>query len=179
MTVHTIGHSARSIDEFIALLQENGVRLLVDVRRHPGSRLYPQFNSETLAATLAVAGIAYRHVPDLGGRRQPRADSPNTAWENAGFRGYADHMDSAEFRAGLATLLRDAERGGAAIMCAEAVPWRCHRNLLADALVTRGVGVIHILDKGSTKPHALHEAARVRDDGTVYYPGRDPQLGLL
>ena len=134
--VFTIGHSTRSADELLGLLRENGIRLPVDVRRFPGLWLHPHFGSGAeLAGSLREAGIEYRHEPDLGGRRDPRPDLPNTAWRNASFRAYADHMDSPEFRAALGRLLADAEARATTVMCAEAVPWRCHRNLIADALI--------------------------------------------
>jgi uncharacterized protein (DUF488 family) len=179
VTAYTIGHSSRSAADFIALLEENDIRGLVDVRRFPGSRQHPHFNRETLAATLAAAGIAYRHAPELGGRRRMEPDSPNTAWRNSGFRGYADWMSSAEFAAALATLLDDIAARPTVYMCAEAVPWSCHRFLLSDAIVARGIDVLHIMGPGSLRPHALNENARIAEDGTVTYPSDDPQIGLL
>jgi len=179
MTVWTIGHSTRDIDAFLALLREHGIDRLVDVRRFPGSRLHPQFDREALRASLAAAAIAYRHAEELGGRRHAHVDSPNTAWENAGFRGYADYMATPAFRDALSGLLQEAAAASVCIMCAEAVPWRCHRNLLADALVTRGASVTHVIDSGKSQLHAMHEAARTRVDGSVFYPGPDRQLGLL
>jgi len=179
MTIWTIGHSTRDTDAFLALLQEHGIERLVDVRRFPGSRLHPQFDRDALRLSLAAADIEYRHAEQLGGRRHAHVDSPNTAWENAGFRGYADYMATPEFRAGLASLLEEAATARVCIMCAESVPWRCHRNLLADALVTRGATVMHVIASGRSQPHVLHEAARTRDDGSVFYPGPDRQLGLL
>ena len=146
--------------------------LLVDVRRYPGSRRHPQFEREALARALEGAGIEYRHEPDLGGHRQPRADSPNTAWRNAAFRGYADHTATPEFQQALARLLAAPPR--TAVMCAEAVPWRCHRQLIADALVARGVDVRHILGPRRVEPHVLHGDARVAPDGRVAYP-RSPR----
>ncbi|HET7564372.1 MAG TPA: DUF488 domain-containing protein [Gemmatimonadaceae bacterium] len=167
MTVYTIGHSTRSLDDFVALLQREGVRHLADVRTFPASRRYPHFNREPLALALAEAGIAYSHHPALGGRRTPKRDSRNTAWRNAGFRGYADYMEGEAFASGLDALLATAAASPTAIMCAEAVPWRCHRSLIADALVARGVDVQHILDAGS-KPHTLTSFAVARD-GRVSY----------
>jgi len=168
--VFTLGHSTRSAEELIALLQEAGVELLVDVRRFPGSRRHPQFGREALAAALAAAGIEYRHAPDLGGRRSPRPDSPNTAWRVAAFRGYADYMDSPEFQAALSRLAAAAAERPTAILCAEAVPWRCHRRLIADALVARGVPVVHLLAPGRREPHALHPDARPLPGGRLVYP---------
>jgi len=168
--VFTLGHSTRSAEELIALLQEAGVELLVDVRRFPGSRRHPQFGREALSAALAAAGIEYRHAPDLGGRRSPRPGSPNTAWRVAAFRGYADYMDSPEFQAALSRLAAAAAERPTAILCAEAVPWRCHRRLIADALVARGVPVVHLLAPGRREPHALHPDARALPGGRLVYP---------
>ena len=165
--VFTIGHSTRELDEFVALLRENGIERLADIRRYPGSRRYPHFSRESLATTLPQVGIEYIHVEQLGGRRQPRADSPNTAWRNEQFRAYADHMASDEFRDAVDALL--ASDKITAVMCAEAVPWRCHRNLLADDLVRRGVEVIHILGTNATKPHEMNPNARVAG-GHLTYP---------
>ena len=180
-TVWTVGHSTRTLEEFLALLAREELARLVDVRTFPGSRRHPQFNREALALSLAERGIEYRHAPALGGRRTPRADSPNTHWRNAGFRGYADHMATAEFRGGLATLLDDAERARTVIMCAEAVPWRCHRNMISDALVAAGARVVHVLDAG-TQDHALAPSARIVD-GEVRYGDAghvaDPQADLF
>jgi uncharacterized protein (DUF488 family) len=166
MTIWTIGHSTRALDELIGLLRENDIQRLADVRRYPGSNRYPHFSRQSLAQSLASAGVEYVHIPELGGRRQAEADSPNTAWRNAQFRGYADHMATPEFRAALASLIADPRR--TAIMCAEAVPWKCHRNLISDDLARRGHEVIHILGPGSTQPHALNPKARVEDDRLVY-----------
>ena len=165
--VFTIGHSTRELDEFVALLRENGIERLADIRRYPGSRRYPHFSRESLATTLPQVGIEYAHIPELGGRRQPRADSPNTAWRNEQFRAYADHMASDEFRDAVDSLL--ASDKITAVMCAEAVPWRCHRNLLADDLVRRGIEVIHILSANSTKSHEMNPNARVAG-GHLTYP---------
>jgi uncharacterized protein (DUF488 family) len=150
------------------MLREASVPLLVDVRRFPGSRRHPQFAREALSQSLAEAGVGYRHEPDLGGRRDPRPDSPNLAWRHAAFRGYADHMASPEFACALERLLQSPPR--TAVMCAEAVPWRCHRQLVADALVARGADVRHLLGPGRVEPHALHAAARVDAAGRVSYP---------
>ncbi len=178
-TIFTIGHSTRPADEFLDLLRGRDVRLLVDVRRFPGSRRHPQFNGETLAATLAEAGIGYRHEPDLGGRRDGLADSPNTGWRNAGFRAYADHLANADFRSALARLLADAQTTVVAIMCAEAVPWRCHRQLIADALVAGGADVRHIISASEPQPHELNPMARVGPDGLLTYPGEEPEQRQL
>jgi uncharacterized protein (DUF488 family) len=149
--IYTIGHSTRSLDEFVELLQHNGLRTLADIRRYPGSRRHPHFSRETLERALADAGVDYVHFEALGGRRKPRTDSPHSGIRNEQFRGYADHMDTPEFNAAVERLL--AAPGRTAVMCAEAVPWRCHRNLLADDLVRRGVRVIHILGIGSVEEH--------------------------
>jgi uncharacterized protein (DUF488 family) len=180
-TLFTIGHSTRTADAFVALLREHGVRALADVRRFPGSRRHPHFGREALAERLAAEGIAYHHVGALGGRRDPRPDSANTGWRNAAFRAYADYMATDEFAAAVAALIAVADDRPTAVMCAEAVPWRCHRNLLADALVARGHDVVHILAEGSTRPHTLNPLARVRpDDGTLVYPAAaDEQPRLL
>ena len=169
--VYTVGHSTRAIQELLELLNESGVRLLVDVRRYPASRRYPHFTGAALAASLAQAGIAYRHERDLGGHREPRPGSPNTALRAAALRGYADHMATAAFRAALARLEEDAGSRRTVILCAEADPHRCHRQLVADALVARGTGVLHILGPARVEAHALHPAARpTQDEGIVYAP---------
>jgi len=169
--IFTVGHSTRGQDELIAILKEAGVELLADVRRFPGSRRHPQFGKEALGAGLAAAGIGYRHEPDLGGRREARPDSPNTAWRVAAFRGYADHMASAEFRAALERLITQQETP-TAVMCAEALPWKCHRQLIADALVARRVEVVHLLGPSERQIHVLNPNAAVGADGVVVYPGR-------
>jgi uncharacterized protein (DUF488 family) len=171
----TVGHSTRSGEELVALLAGHGIVRLVDVRTLPRSRRNPQFNQEALPATLEVAGIAYVHMPGLGGLRSPRPDSTNLAWRNPGFRGYADYMQTPEFATNLAALVELAGRGRAAVMCAEAVPWRCHRSLLADALAVRGVRVEHILSPGLAEPHALTAWAHV-EGTTVTYPARQGRL---
>lgn len=174
----TIGHSTRPLDAFLALLQENSIRALIDVRRFPVSRRYPQYNGGSLASALEAAGVRYRHEVDLGGRRAVLPESPNAAWRNAGFRGYADHMDTPEFRAALERVLAGAREKTTVVMCAEAVPWRCHRNLIADAATARSFAVTHIVGPGQTQEHVLHDAARVRSDGTLVYPGEGAQLEL-
>jgi uncharacterized protein (DUF488 family) len=162
MRIWTIGHSTRNIDDFISLLQDNGIKLLADVRSWPGSKRYPHFNKDTLAESLNVHGIRYEHFPELGGKRKPRPDSRNTAWRNASFRGYADYMETEQFHQGVEHLLDLAgEAGSAAIMCAEAVWWRCHRSLISDYLKSRGVEVVHILDRNKTEPHPFTSAARI------------------
>ena len=170
----TIGHSTRSLEALLALLHAHGIERLVDVRRFPRSRRHPQFDVATLARDLPAASLTYRHLPGLGGFRRPRADSRNTGWHNTSFRGYADYMETEEFAGHLATLLDEARAGRTTIMCAEAVPWRCHRALIADALVGRGVEVRHILGSGPTELHVLRPGARVAR-GRVTYPG-EPDL---
>jgi uncharacterized protein (DUF488 family) len=167
--IWTIGHSTRTIDIFISLLEENGIKLVADVRSLPGSRRYPQFNKETLVKSLSEAGIRYEHFPELGGRRKAKKDSHNTAWRNASFRGYADHMETEEFRTGVERLLDLANKlGPTAIMCAEAVWWRCHRALISDHLKTRGVGVVHIVDANKQELHPYTSVARIVG-GTLSY----------
>ena len=158
----TIGHSTRNIDDFISLLEENGIKLLADVRSLPGSKCHPQFNKEALAESLSAQGIRYEHFPELGGRRKPKPDSRNSAWRNASFRGYADHMDTEEFRKGVERLLAlTREAGPTPIMCAEALWWRCHRSLISDYLKSRGIEVRHILGANKTEPHPFTSAARI------------------
>jgi len=155
ITVWTVGHSTRSGEEFAQILLAHGVEVLVDVRSFPGSRRYPQFNRTTLAESLQQVGIEYKHEPRLGGRRTPRKDSHNTAWKNASFRAYADHMETEEFRNGVTDLLEVAANARVAVMCAEALWWRCHRRLISDYLKTEGHAVIHILDKNKTQEHPV------------------------
>lgn len=170
----TIGHSTRSAEEFVALLEESRVELLVDVRRHPGSRRHPQFNRGELEETLREAGIDYRHEERLGGRRSPSAgESPNRAWESRGFRAYADHLLSDRGRRALDELESEARERRLAVMCAEAVPWRCHRQIIADHLVARGVAVRHVMGEGRTDEHSLRPMAEVDGQGRVVYPGTD------
>ena len=174
--VFTVGHSTREIEEFIGLLRENGVDLLVDVRRFPGSRRHPQFGRDALSASLADAGIAYRHEDALGGRRASDPSggpSPNTAWRVAAFRAYADYMATPAFRSAIERLMEDAEARRPVIMCAEAVPWRCHRRLVTDALLARGVPVLDILGPGGARPAVLSPHAVVQANGGVIYPATD------
>jgi uncharacterized protein (DUF488 family) len=166
--IYTIGHSTRALEEFIALLAEHGMTRLVDIRRYPGSRRYPHFSGEAMQRTLPEQGILYEHFDSLGGRRKPLRDSQNGAWDNEQFRGYADHMATDEFRNAVELLL--AHERGTAVMCAEAVPWRCHRNLLSDDLVRRGIEVIHIVGAGSSRPHQLHRMAQLKSDRVIYPP---------
>jgi uncharacterized protein (DUF488 family) len=171
MRIHTLGHSTRTLPELFGLLRVHGIERLVDVRRFPFSRRHPHFAGEALAVSLPAEGIDYRHEPDLGGRRAPRPDSPHTAWRDAGFRGYADHMATPAFGAALERLIALAGEVPTAILCAEALPWRCHRQLIADALVARGVEVYHVLGPGPAEPHALNPDARVLANGQLVYAG--------
>lgn len=166
----TIGHSNRSIDELLSLLAGAKIELLADVRRYPGSRTHPHFNREGLEQSLREQEIDYRHLEDLGGRRSTRlADSPNTAWRVDSFNRYADYMTTAQFANGLDELMELAENRRTAIMCSEAVPWRCHRRLIADAMIVRGWSVYDIMGSGPAKPHAMTEFARWRE-GQLSYP---------
>jgi uncharacterized protein (DUF488 family) len=166
----TIGHSTRSAEEFNHILAAHELEALVDVRSFPGSRRYPQFNKQQLESALPENGIAYSHLPELGGRRQTRKGSKNTAWKNQSFRGYADHMETAEFQVGIGRLMEIAGTNRAAIMCAEALWWRCHRSLISDFLKVRGVEVIHILDATHDEPHPFTNAARIIE-GELSYAG--------
>jgi uncharacterized protein (DUF488 family) len=174
VTVYTLGHSTRSAEEFQALLAKHDVRGIADVRRYPASRRHPHFAREALAAALAERGVAYAWLPALGGRRSPRPDSPHVAWREPAFRAYADHMESEEFRAGLDELLALARVRPTAVLCAEAVPWRCHRQLIADALVARGITVLHVTGPGTPSAHALSRHARLDGDRLIYDVGHLP-----
>jgi uncharacterized protein (DUF488 family) len=169
MRLYSVGHSTRPLPELTALLHEHGVTQLVDVRTLPRSRHNPQYNAEALPAPLAAAGVGYRHMPELGGLRKPRKDSVNLGWRNASFRGYADYMQTSGFVAALEALMALAERRSCAVMCAEAVPWRCHRSLISDALTLRGVEMLHIMGAGKLQPHQLTPFALV-DGLTITYP---------
>lgn len=164
----TIGHSTRSSEEFLLLLHSHDIQRLIDIRRYPGSRRYPHFHSAALANSLPGAGIWYEEMPRLGGRRTARSDSPNDGWKNASFRGYADYMQTEEFDQALDELMAQGEHERTAIMCAEAVPWRCHRSLVADALVVRGWEVIHILGVGQVQIHRLTSFAVSQGKRLVY-----------
>jgi uncharacterized protein (DUF488 family) len=176
LALFTIGHSTRSLDELVGLLREHDVTLLADVRTAPGSRRMPHFTKAALATALPVRGIEYAHLLELGGLRRPRPDSPNAGWRNESFRGYADHMADVDFAAGVERLVGWSRDRDVAVMCAEAVPWRCHRSLIADALLVRGVGVTHVIGPARTQPATLTPFARV-DDGRITYPG--PVQGQL
>ena len=168
--IFTVGHSTRTLDELVEILRAHGVERLVDVRTIPRSRHNPQFNRETLSKALHNRHLSYRHMKTLGGLRHARPDSTNTGWRNASFRGFADYMQTPAFGEALEKLLKLAEQKPTAIMCAEAVPWRCHRSLIADALTARGYKVRDIMSATSAKPHALMTMARVHDQ-QVTYPG--------
>ncbi len=170
----TVGHSTHPLDRFVALVRAHGVGHIVDVRALPRSRRHPQFNGDALRETLGAAGLAYTHFAGLGGLRRERPDSINRALRNPAFRAYADYMQTAAFAAELDRLAALGRRERVAIMCAEAVWWRCHRSFIADALVARGEAVLHILTPERAEPHALREIARVRN-GRVTYPG-EPEL---
>jgi len=170
MPLLTVGHSTHPIEKFVALLQAHGVEQLVDVRTLPKSRHNPQFNREALERSLHDSGIAYLHMPGLGGLRHPRKDSINTGWKNASFRGYADYMQTPAFEESLGRLVEAAAKRVTAIMCAEAVPWRCHRSLIADALTARGIEVENIMTESSIKPHTFTPFVRVEGE-RVTYPG--------
>jgi uncharacterized protein (DUF488 family) len=168
--IFSIGHSTRPIDELIELLRDHGIRTLVDIRSIPRSRRNPQYEQLALRQAIESAGLSYKYLPALGGRRRAAKDSTNTGWLNAAFRGYADYMQTDAFEQGLTELLElDREAGPVAIMCSEAVPWRCHRSMVADALVARGVPVAHILGAGPTRRHGLNPMARVGGK-SVNYP---------
>jgi uncharacterized protein (DUF488 family) len=179
MTVFTIGHSTRSIEDFIAALQEAGVGMLADIRRFPKSRRYPHFNDENLAPALAAVGIGYRHFPALGGRRGKRTDgqpSSNTLWRQEPFRNYADYAETAEFRAAFDNLTALTHDRTVAIMCAEAVWWQCHRRIVTDYLLAAGYPVVHIFDAKKREPAVLTPGAQPRGDGTILYEGEQRQL---
>src|SRR6185369_8110288 len=169
MRIWTIGHSRRTIDEFISLLKANEIKVLADVRSWPGSKRYQHFNKDALTESLTAHGIRYEHFPELGGKRKAKPDSRNTAWRNASFRGYADYMETEQFQKGIERLLAVAtEAGPTAIMCAEAVWWRCHRSLIADYLKARGVEVLHILGASKVELHPYTPAARIMNGELSY-----------
>ena len=177
--IYTIGHSTRELGEFLRLLAAHRVTQVVDVRRYPASRRHPQFARDALATALGEIGVGYRHEPDLGGRRSARRDSVNTAWRSAAFRGYADYMETPAFEDALARLRELARARPTAILCAEAVPWRCHRQLIADVLVARGEEVGHILGATRVEPHHLSTHAEVLPGGRLRYPAGPPdQIAL-
>lgn len=171
-TIYTVGHSTHPIDEFIALLKSHGVKKLVDVRTIPKSGHNPQFMEEALAASLRAEGLTYRRAKALGGLRHVRKDSPNGGWRNKSFQGYADYMQTREFAEAVDDLVERAQHNDVAIMCAEAVPWRCHRSMIGDALVVRGVSVLDIMTEKKATPHVLRSFACVHGT-TITYPPED------
>ncbi|MFL6690414.1 MAG: DUF488 family protein [Alphaproteobacteria bacterium] len=176
-TLYSIGHSNRSLGDFLALLQANGIRALADIRQFTRSRANPQFNAETFATALAENGIVYEHIVALGGRRSSKLmESPNGLWEHPAFRAYADYALTGAFESGLARLLEIAGEKRTAMMCAEAVWWRCHRRIVSDYLLARGDNVLHILSDAEPKPATLTPGAVVRGDGKVVYPPQQPEL---
>ncbi len=175
LSVFTIGHSTRPIEQFIEILKAHGVAQVIDIRTIPKSRHNPQFNSDALAASLRSARIRYVHLKDLGGLRRARPDSINLGWRNASFRGFADYMQTPEFAQALERAIDLSRDRPSALMCAEAVPWRCHRSLVADALLVRGIRVLEIVSAAEPKEHKLTPFARVR--GTkITYPSEQPSL---
>jgi uncharacterized protein (DUF488 family) len=174
MVILSIGHSTHPLEAFIQLLKAHGVTKVADVRSVPRSRHNPQFNRETLPEALEAAGIGYVHLPGLGGLRHARPDSPNRGWRNASFRGYADYMQTPEFAANLEALIRLAREDRLVLMCAEAVPWRCHRSLIADALSLRGLTVEHIMGLQGRQPHRLTGFARVEGLELTYPEAEAP-----
>jgi uncharacterized protein (DUF488 family) len=178
----TIGHSNQPLESFLDLLKAHDIRFLADIRRYPGSRRWPWFGRDALPVSLKEQGIAYRHFPELGGRRSPAADSPNGAWRVPQFQAYADYMAAPEFQAGLEELIRMLPEGPLTVMCAEILPWRCHRNLLGDAVLVRGIPVFHILGNGKLKTHALPDFAKVDRQSSppqLTYPPTEELQGRL
>jgi len=173
--LYTIGHSTRTLEELVDILKAQGVKVLADVRSIPKSRHVPQFNAETLEKELPARGIAYKSMPELGGRRHTRKDSINGGWRNASFRGYADYMQTPKFEAGLERLMKLAAKSPTAIMCAEAVPWRCHRSLIGDALLVRGWTVLDLMGVDKATPHKMTPFAKV-NGLEITYPPENPEL---
>jgi len=171
LTIWTIGHSVRPLEEFLAVLDAYDIELVVDVRRFPGSRRLPQYTAPALEASLAAHDIAYRWLPALGGRRRPDRDSPNAGWRHAAFRGYADHVATEEFAEGLFELLMLAEGLRTVIVCAEVLWWRCHRRIIADVLVSLGASVVHIRGERNAEPHRLAPPARIVRGRLTYASG--------
>jgi uncharacterized protein (DUF488 family) len=167
-TIHTIGHSTRTLDELVAMLRAYGVGVVADVRRFAGSRRLPHFNAENLVAELPKRGLEYLPYPELGGRRKPNPDSPNTGWRNESFRAYADYIQTPDFLKGLERLMVFAADTPTAMMCAEAVPWRCHRSLIADALLVRGWTVLDIMSESKATPHKMTLFAKVQGMRITY-----------
>jgi uncharacterized protein (DUF488 family) len=176
-TVYTVGHSTRTLDEFVSMLKAHGVAGVADVRRFPGSRRLPHFNAESLARALPELGMNYVPCPLLGGRRKPDPGSANTGWRNESFRAYADYMQTPPFLEGLEHLMATAGRTPLAMMCSEAVPWRCHRSLIGDALVVRGWAVLDVMSPTKATPHKLTPFARVEGTRVTYPAGADTRAG--
>ena len=174
MEIWTVGHGARPLAELLDTLRDADIRRLIDVRSQPGSRRHPQFGAQALETALGEAGIAYTHLPELGGRREPRADSPHRALRVAAFRGYADHMETDEFWRGYERLVSLARESRTAFMCAETLWWRCHRRLIADRLTVDGWTVTHLFAPGKSEPHVLWDAARILGGHIVYDAGTLP-----
>jgi uncharacterized protein (DUF488 family) len=172
LNVWTVGHSTHPLADFVSILARWEIEALVDVRRFPGSRRQPHFESAALRDSLAAAGVAYLWLPSLGGRRRPLADSVNGGWRNDAFRGYADHLASEEFAEGFVELLMTAHGLRTAVMCAEVLWWRCHRRLIADVLMTLGANVIHIMGEDASQPHRLAAPAHLDPDGRLSYAAR-------
>ena len=168
--IRTIGHSTRPVEALIEMLKAHGVKRVLDVRTIPKSRYNPQYNSEALERSLCEAGIGYEHMKALGGLRHPRKDSPNTGWRNESFRGYADYMETQDFRKGIERLLEVARNNRVAIMCSEAVWWRCHRSMISDYLKVQGIEVVHIMGEGKSELHPFTSAAQVVN-GELSYRG--------
>ena len=175
-SIFTVGHSTLPIERFLTLLATYGIEQLADVRTVPRSRRNPQFNADALSESLRTAGISYVPLRELGGLRKPRPDSPNSGWRNESFRGYADYMQTPAFADGVARLVDLAAEQRTAIMCAEAVPWRCHRSLVADALAARGIGVVEILSETDYREHAMTPFARVSGTTVTYPPAQESLL---
>jgi len=166
--IHTVGHSNKSLEDFLSLLKAHGISRILDVRRYPTSRKWPHFDAAALAESLRSAGVDYVGLPHLGGRRRPRPDSPHVAWRDDSFRGFADFMDTPEFAAGLAQLEPLASETPSALLCAEALPWKCHRSLIADALVARGWEARDVLSEKEARPHRIPKFARVEGERVIY-----------
>ncbi len=175
--IWTVGHSSRTIEEFLALLQSQAIEVVADVRRYAGSRAYPHFNSTPLAQSLSAQRVAYVPFPELGGRRMPRPESHNTIWRNVSFRGYADYMETSGYRAGVDRLLGAAVERRTALLCAEALWWRCHRALIADDLKARGILVLHVMGLQEAVEHPFTSAAQIADGKLVYGPAPSPSAG--
>jgi len=173
-TIWTVGHSNHAIEKFLRILIAHGIEAILDVRRFPASRKWPHFNADRLAGTLPAAGIEYAGIPELGGRRKAKPDSPHTAWRLVAFRGYADFMDTPEFGEGLERAMALGRERRSALMCAEALPWRCHRSLIADALLARGWDAFDILSEREARPHGLPDFARLEGLRVIYDRGELP-----